>query len=187
MRSRLAATGCPDAPQLPQLALCLFTHSYYLQHSTRWKFHTANVSRHSVREMWMCACIRVIASELISHDKLILREAPVAAQSECHLCCHGLALSSLCAEPDNAGGAGGKKKSLRIAAKCPEIWWPRSVCQTFIPLGGRVRNLPYVRVNSRREESVPWAALVKLLASVYVRNYTARLTSLFKCWRSETI
>lgn len=86
-------------------------------------FHTANVSRHSVHEMWMYACIRVVASELISHDKLILREAPIAAQSECHLCFHGSALSSLCAEPDNGGRAGRKKERKKNLSTLPQSVW----------------------------------------------------------------
>lgn len=69
----------------------------------------------------MYACIRVVASELISHDKLILREAAIAAASECHLCFHGSALSSLCAEPDNGYGAGGKKKK-NLPASPQSVW-----------------------------------------------------------------
>lgn len=158
----------PRRPPLPQLAPRLFPHSYYLQRYTRWKFHTENVSRHGVHEMWTYACFRVIASELISHDKLILREAPIAARSECHLCSHGVALF-LCAQ-SQITAAGADRKEKNLFALLRSVWQFHGRAQFvehFFPCGGRVRNPPYVRFKSRSEESVLWAVLLKQLSPVW--------------------
>lgn len=134
----------------------------------------------------MHACVRVIASELISHDKLILREAPAAAPSERHLGFHGSTLSSLCAEPDNGVGAGGKKKK-KISPHRRKVsgnFMAALSLSNVSHLQGR--NLPYVRLKSGREEPVLWAVWAQQWSSVRdVDDYAVRPT-LFKCWRGDT-
>lgn len=79
----------------------------------------------------------------------------MAAQSECHLCFHWSMLSSLCAEPDNGSGAGGKKKKSLHDCKVSGNFIAALSLSNVFPLGGgQVTNLPYVRFKSEREESM---------------------------------